>query len=103
MTDAPLPDPFNQVEVNRWMIEQIVALDRGHAEKRVNASEAARALGYNQKFFHGKPWRIPGFGLSGFQHSISEWKSWNERPEAERRSEWESMSLRSRRNARGIA
>lgn len=61
--------------------------------KETNGRESvdARELGYNARYFHGHPWRIPGFGLQGMMHPLRDWREWTDRPEAERRSEWDAM------------
>ncbi len=98
-----IPDPFNQVEVNRWMIAHIAALEQEREGRRINATQAALELGYSESFFRGHPWRIPGFGITGTLHSLAAWRSWNERPEIDRKLEWDNMPLDQRRKARGIA
>jgi hypothetical protein len=97
------PDPANIVAHNIWVGNMLEMLVRDREEKRINASAAARSLGYDARYFHGSPWRIPGFGLKGMMHSLAAWRAWNERPEAARRAEWDAMPLDQRRLARGFA
>jgi hypothetical protein len=93
----------------KFMVEVMAKLDsiessvRLYQERRVSAAEAARQLGFDKGFFHGRPWRIPGFCLNGHMHSLAAWREWLDQPEAERRAKWDSMPLEERRLARGIA
>lgn len=98
-----LPDPYNQVEVNRWMIDHITALERERDERRINASAAARSMGYSGGYFRGRPWRVPYFGAKGMLWSLREWRVWNETPEALRRREWDAMPVKERAVIRGVA
>lgn len=102
MTTTSRPRAEQIVEALDWIMDQIEMLVQEREEKRMNAAEAARALGYGPRYFHGHPWRIPSFGLNGFQHPLSTWREWNERPEIDRRAEWDAMSLKERSRARGI-
>lgn len=105
---GPHPNPReNPLAFYEWLGDAAEAIlgyiQQQHSGRRVSASEAARELGYNPRFFHGRPWRIPGYGLKGTMHTLAEWEDWIARPEAERRSEWETMPLNQKRNARGVA
>lgn len=97
------PNPANIVECNLWIMDHIEALERARDEKRIIAVEAAVALGYAPRYFRGRAWRVPGFGLNGTMHSLSAWREWLDRPETERRAEWDAMSLKERRKIRGVA
>lgn len=96
------PDPFNQTEVNTWLVAQIRALRDAREEQRLSATEAALKLGYSASYFRGRPWRIPAFGLKGHRHSLSTWRAWNDKPEIERRIQWDNLPLDKRRKARGL-
>lgn len=98
------PDPaLDLVGYLRWLGDEIEALKLGQSERRLNAAEAATALGYKASYFHGTPWRIPGFGIRGYRHTLADWQAWAARPEAERRAEWDAMPRTERRRARGAA
>jgi len=98
------PDPASDlVGSMRWLMDQIEAMKQSSSGRRLSASAAAEALGYGPRYLHGKPWCIPGFGLSGNLHTLGAWETWLARPEAERRAEWDAMGIRSRRLARGVA
>jgi hypothetical protein len=84
-------------------MDRLETIERMRDEKRVNALEAARTLGYPERYFHGKPWRMPNFSQSGSLHALSVWREWMQRPEVDRRSEWEALPLNARRRARGLA
>jgi len=97
------PEPSDIVGSLAWIMDKIEAAERRDNERRLNAAEAARAMGHKPSYFHGQPWRVPGFGLSGTQHTFAAWCAWVERPEAERRAEWDAMSVKQRGLARGAA
>lgn len=59
-------------------------------------------LGYDDRYFHNRPWRIPDFGINGYMHSLGDWRTWNARPEAERRTQWDALTMVERRSARGL-
>ena len=99
MDHPPATDVVGSLD---WIMDHLVELLRDRDTKRLCASEAARVLGFHERYF-GKPWRIPEFGLHGIRHTLATWKSWLARPEAERRSEWDLLPMQSRRNARGAA
>jgi len=99
--DVSRPDPATDlVGALRYVMDGLDDLKRDRAARKHNASEAARELGYNARYFHGRPWRIPSFGLHGLMHPLSVWKAWDERPEAERRAEWDAMPVAERTKAR---
>jgi len=92
------PDPAaDLVGYLRWLGDKLESMEAANNGRRVSASEAARVMGYSPSYFRGKPWRIPGFGASGTMHSMAEWKTWLARPEADRRSEWDSFGVKERR------
>ena len=96
------PDPAaDLVGYLRWLGDKLESMEAGNKSRRVSASEAARVMGYSDSYFRSKPWRVPGFGASGTMHSLAEWESWLERPEAERRSAWDAMDVRARRRMAG--
>jgi hypothetical protein len=100
---AERPDPgTNLIEYLRWLGDRVEALFDQQDGRRMSASEAARELGYNARYFHGHPWRVPGFGLKGMMHSLQAWREWNDRPEAERRATWDAMPAREQAKARGV-
>jgi hypothetical protein len=87
-----------------FLINLVDELRRGRDEERIDAAQASRLLGYKDKQYCSRfPWRVPGFGLHGRMHSLRAWREWIDRPEAQRRSEWDKMSLKERRLAQGIA
>jgi len=86
-----------------WVGDHIERIERERDEKRINATEAALELGFNSRFFHGRPWRWPQFGIGGPKYPLSEWRAWTARPEADRRAEWDAMNAIDRRRARGVA
>jgi hypothetical protein len=83
-------------------MDHIEALERERGERRMNASEAARALGYDDRYFHGKrPIRYPQFTLG--LYPLRDWKAWNlGKTEAERQAEWDEMPLKERKRRLGI-
>lgn len=98
------PDPaLDLIGYLRWLGDRIEALDGERRSEKISARKAAEQLGYHPRFFHGRPWRIPGFGLDGTIHSLADWEAWAARPEVERRSEWERMPLKEKNKARGAA
>jgi hypothetical protein len=98
------PDPATDlIGYLRWLGDQLEALQAERMSEKLSAQQAATLMGYHPRFFHGRPWRIPGFGMSGTLHSLAEWKAWTDRPEVERRSEWEKMPLKEKNKARGAA
>ncbi len=82
---------------------EIAALRAEKDERRYCAAAAARKLGYGKNYFAGKPWRVPGFGRAGMSHSMRAWVAWLNRPEGERRAEWDAIPLRERGKLRGAA
>ncbi len=95
------PDPAQDlVGYLRWLGDKVEALDAARDTYRICATEAARRLGYHPRYFHGRPDRIPGFGLSSKVHTLTEWVEWLSRPEAERRAEWDAIPTRERRQNR---
>ena len=68
------PDPFNQIEINRWLVAQIRELRLAREDQRISATQAAIQLGHSASYFRGRPWRIPAFGLKGHRHSLSIWR-----------------------------
>ena len=104
MSDLDLPDARTDLAgaVN-FLIAEVSQLRREHDEIRVSATKAAEALGYNEGYFRGRPWRWPTYGLKGRKFSITDWREWNESvPEVKRRAEWDAMPISARRNARGL-
>lgn len=97
------PAPTDIVGSLAWIMEEITALRRERQERRVSAAEAAESLGYGREYFHGKPWRIPGFARNGTYLSLAEYQAWDARPEAERRAEWDAMPLHERARLRGTS
>jgi hypothetical protein len=85
-----------------YLLSEVAALRRERDEQRVNATEAARTLGFSESYIRGRPWRVPGFGLKGRLHSLRAWRAWLDIPEINRRSEWDSMPIAERRKARGL-
>ena len=96
------PEPTQVVESLGWIMDQLEELRKEREARRLNAGEAAEAMGYNQAYFRGKPWRVPDFGRNGNRHPLSAWRAWHDRPEAERRAEWDALSLAERRRIRGV-
>ena len=111
MICADRPDPATDlVGALRWIMDSfeklnadIVAIHAGQDERRVNATDAAKALGFPPKYFHNTPWRVPGFGAEGRYYTLATWRAWVARPEADRRAEWDAMSLPVRQKVRGVA
>ena len=104
MADLARPDPgVDLMGFLRWLGDRVEALEKKDGSRRLNATEAARALGFHERFIHGRPWRVPGFGLHGTLHPLSIWRDWLNRPEADRRAEWDAMTTVDRRKARGLA
>lgn len=97
------PDPATDLVGSlRWIMERLEALEDHKGEKLLSASAAAVNFGHGRNYLL-QPWRIPGFGLKGTRHTLSAWTAWLDRPEAERRAEWDAMSIKDRRAARGAA
>jgi hypothetical protein len=98
------PDPANIVAVNIWLMDHVEALERGRDEEKINASQAARRMGFKVGHFSATkyPWRIPGFGADGNFHTVATWKSWNAKGERALHDEWDAMSLSARRKLLGI-
>lgn len=96
------PEPTDIVGSLAWIMDQIEDLKAIRGAERVNLAEAERRMGYRRGYL-SKPWRVPGFGLNGTQHTFEAWCAWVARPEAERRAEWDAMSVPDRRKARGAA
>jgi len=100
MSDAR-PDPaLDLVGSLRWIMDRLEVQEHERGERRVSARRAALLMGFSDNYLH-QPWRIPGFGAAGTRHSLSDWKEWLARPEAERRAEWDTMPVGQRRRARG--
>lgn len=94
------PDPANIVASNAYIMDMLEKLARGKEERRINAMEAAEAMGFNPRYFHGHPWRLPNFtpGL----YPLSVWKAWIEgKTDSERRREWDLLPARERARLRG--
>lgn len=70
------------------------------SERKLSTSAMSRELGYSADYLR-RPWRQPGFGAAGTMYTRREWEAWLERPEAERRAEWDRMSASDRARARG--
>lgn len=116
MTDTKFPNPggnclpdgcpnpkINFVGAFEWLILHIAAIECTRAAEKISASEYARRAGYKRGFFtRATPWCIPGFGLDGMMHSEETWRTWNARPEVDRRSEWDAMRGIQRRKALGL-
>lgn len=102
---AVRPDPGKDlIGYLNWLGDRVEALEAERAERRVSASAAARALGYSEDFLHGKPWRVPGFGVEGTLHTLSAWRRWlSERTDAERRAAWDALPASERARLRGAA
>jgi hypothetical protein len=96
------PEPSDIVGSLEWIMDQIEAINAARGAERINIAEATQRMGYKRGFLN-KPWRVPGFGLSGNQHTFAAWCAWIERPEVERRAEWDAMSVKQRGLARGAA
>jgi len=104
MSTNTRPDPANLVQVNIWLMDHMEALERARDEKRYCAADAGRLLGIEPYHFHSRPWRVPTFGLKyDGLYPLTEWRAWLERPEAERRAEWDAMSPSARKKARGMS
>lgn len=98
------PDSTDIVGTLAYLADAIDEIKRGRDEERFSQTDAARRLGLNQSHCWGKPWRVPTFGLEyDGMYPLSQWRAWLERPEAERRAEWDAMPLKDRSAARGLA
>lgn len=87
-----------------WLGDRIEVLEHDREEKRLSATAAARVLGFSHDYFHGKPWRVPGFGAQWTRHTLAAWKAWlSERTDAERRAAWDAIPVRERARLRGVA
>ena len=82
---------------------EVKALLAERSERRISARAAALLMGYDADYFYGHPWRIPGYGLKGTRHTVGAWRAFLDRPEAERRAEWEAIPVKERALARGLA
>jgi len=103
-TRVPRPDPAqDMVGYLRWLGDRLEALDTKLGAIRMDATEAARTLGYKPGFFYGKPWRIPGFARLGYKHTLAEWEAWIAIPDRERKLQWESLPVDVRKSIRGAA
>ena len=100
---APRPAPTDLLGLLNYVADGLDEIRATQGERRVSARAAAEALGYSASYLHGKPWRIPDFGRSGTLHALSAWRAWLDRPEVDRRREWDLMPAAARRKARGIA
>lgn len=104
MNTTTRPDPAHDlVGALRYVMDALDELRRERDERRIGPTAAARALGYCESAFRGKPWRVPFFGLHGLMHGLTTWEAWNARPEVERRAEWDAMDIETRRKAQGVA
>ncbi len=98
------PEPTDIVGTLAYLADQIDAIRHEQDETRYAQTDAARRLGLNQSHCWGKPWRIPTFGLEyDGMYPLTQWRAWLERPEAERRAEWDALPLKDRSAARGLA
>lgn len=98
------PDPaLDLVGYLRWLGDRIEQFQSSMDNVKLGAATAAVALGYKRGYFHGKPWRIPGFGQGGYMHTLQVWRDWDHRPEADRRAEWDAKNPVDRRKARVTA
>jgi hypothetical protein len=101
---SPRPDPaVDLVGALRWIMDKIEENERREDGRRVSARAAALALGFPAGYCHGKPWRVPRFGLEGTRHALSVWREWLSIPEAKRRSDWDAKPITERRKIRGVA
>jgi len=99
---AERPDPANIVQSMAYImdrLERLEALAEVKTEKLLTMSDAARELGYSAGYFHGRPWRVPEF-RTGRWHTLEAYKAWLERPETERRAEWDLLDPAERRKRR---
>lgn len=80
-----------------YLIARVEYLESEREQTRMLPKTAARALGFSDNYFSGRPWRIPGFGLNGRMFPLSTWREWTARPEAERMAGWDLMSAAERR------
>ena len=104
MNSIARPDPaVDLIGFMRWLGDRVEALEKADLSRRINATQAARELGFDERYFHGRPWRVTSFGLNGMLHPLSVWKEWTDRPEVDRRAEWDAMTAVERRHARGVA
>ena len=95
------PAPTDVVGSLAYIMEQLDELRRERDQERLTASEAARAYGFNDRYFHNHPWRVPQFGQFGTMHTREVWDAWMARPEIERRAEWDAMDAKTRQQYRG--
>lgn len=86
-------------------VNTIIALSL-ETRKRVNAlydeatltiADIASRQGVTVQALYGAPWKLPGFGVPDHGKSPKRWKlstyeAWMEIPEAERRTQWDTMS-----------
>lgn len=85
-----------EVELRRLTREVIDLKSRIPAKDTVTVTDLAAYLGVAQSTLY-KPWNLPNFGKPDIGNSPRRWMrqkalAWYERPEAERRQEWEAMS-----------
>lgn len=100
---AARPDPAaNLIESLRWIMDGIDEIRHERAERRISATEAAKLLGHSESYIRGHPWRIPDFGRAGTLHSFASWKAWMSIPEAQRRSDWDAIPVKERREILGL-
>jgi hypothetical protein len=99
------PDPARTADALAYLMDAVDALRRERDERRVDASEASRLLGYkDQRYLARYPWRVPDFGARGTLLPLADWKAWNEDgPDSLRRAAWDKISLKERRRLLGKA
>jgi hypothetical protein len=101
---TPLPDPADDlVGFLRALGAEVRALRQEREERRIDACEASRLLGYKDKrYLCRAPWRIPDYGERGTMLALSQWREWNESPERARRAKWDAFTLAQRRALLGL-
>jgi DNA-binding CsgD family transcriptional regulator len=86
--------------------KEIIDLKTRSDLKVYTLKEIAVGLGYSVQTLRNYPWKIPNYGKTDEGSNPGKWfyntiKSWYDIPENERRSRWESMSSRERREITG--
>jgi len=102
------PDPATASlsELFNALFDRLDAIDdriQGNDDKLYAPMAAAARLRIGRNYFVSKPWRIPRFGAGLGRYTLSEYRSWLDRPEAVRRGEWEAKPEVERRHLRGAA
>jgi len=82
----------------REMHQELLELHKAFpVSETMRVTDIARKLGVTQATLYRKPWNLPNFGIPDIGHNPRRWLrekvfAWYERPEPERRVEWEKMS-----------